>query len=130
MSYAFGSENGLRRMPFRTVVLLPMMVCFKVQSKPFYEFTVRCTQVAEGSPHKDPVFKIMNNTLMLVELPIVASARNISSIQKYAISLSIFKRFYLVTDSAAVTERVSNASISSDLPVKTRIDCRAHFSII
>ncbi len=93
-------------------------------------------QVVDSTSFDEPIFKIKNKTLMLVEGPIVSCARNIRSVlddnlmQKYDISLNAFqKSFTMVTDSAAVMDRVEYSSVSTDLhvPDETWMGCMAHF---
>ncbi len=87
--------------------------------------------------HDEPTFQIANKCLMLVEGPEVPSASNVRQklevalLRKYQTTPDYFlKNNAMVTDSAAVIERVANASVSADLhsPDETWMGCMAHFS--
>ena len=72
----------------------------------------------------EPVFRIRNLTLLLVESPPVPNARNIRDalnialFEKYEIGLDYFLKFFtMITDSVAVMARVANALLSSNFMI-------------
>ena len=111
-------------------------VHLKVKGRHFYDFTVHYVEVDTKKSFDEPVFRIRNLTLLLVESPPVPHTRNtrdalnIALLEKYEIGLDYFLKFFTMsTDRVAVMARVANASVSLELhdPDKTWMDCLARF---
>ena len=110
-------------------------VHLKLQRKHYYDFTLNFLEVKENGPFSDDSFFLQHVTLLLIDIPAIASAWNIGKalndalVQKYNTLLDKFpKRFTVVTGSAAVMARVANASVSREIHAldENRMRCMAH----
>ena len=97
-------------------------VYLKVQGKHFYDFILHFMEVNVNGPFQEPIFKIRNLRLLILEGSDSPTAQNVKNylndalVEKYKFSMAdFFYDFTIVTDRAAVMAIVANASASREI---------------